>query len=114
MLYVSCFGCSECLTYIQSAVSFTIYHIDGSFALVQVPITLDVVLVVNTFDCFVDLSDPVYLGVAVVAFDSFEDFLPVCASVWVFGFPLVLRVFAFALLSNGFEFFLSSPFSFLF
>ena len=114
MLYVSFFGCPGGPNYIQSAVSFAIYHIDGSFALVQVPITLDVVLIVNTFDCFVELSDSVYLGVAVVAFDSFEDFLLVCASVWVVGFPLVLRVFAFALLRDGFEFFLSLPYSFLF
>ena len=115
MLYVSCFGCSGGLTYIQSAVSFTIYHIYDSFALVQVPITLDVVLVVDTFDCIVELSDSVYLEVAIVAFDSFEDFIPVCASsVWVVGFPLVLRVFAFALLRDRFEFFVSALLSFLF
>ena len=102
------------LAYIQSAISFAIYGIDDTFALVQVPITLDVVLFVDTFDCVVELSDSVYLGVAVVAFDSFEDFLPVCASIWVISVPLVLRVFAFALLRHGFEFFISSPFSFLF
>ena len=116
MLYVSCFGCSGGLTYIQSAVSFTIYHIYDSFALVQVPITLDVVLVVDTIDCIVELSDSVYLEVVIVAFDSFEDFLPVCVSciIWVVGFPLMLRVFAFALLRDRFEFFVSALLSFLF
>ena len=63
----------------------------------------------------VELSDSVYLEVAIVAFDSFEDFLPVCVwSIWVVGFPLVLRVLEFALLRDRFEFFLSSLLSFLF
>ena len=107
MVSVPVSGCPDGLTYIQSAVSFAIYNIDDSFEFVQVPITLDVVLVVNTFDCFVELFDSVDLEVAVVAFDSFEDFLPVSVSVWVVGFPLVLRVFAFALLRDGFELFLA-------
>ena len=74
MVYISCFGCSDGLTYIQSAVSFAIYHIDGSFVRVQVPITLDVVLVVNTFDCFVEFFYSVDPEGAVVAFEYFEDF----------------------------------------
>ena len=69
-------GCPGGLTYIQSAVSFAICNIDDSFEFVQVPITLDVVLVVNTFDCFVELFDSFDLEIAVVAFDSFEDFPP--------------------------------------
>ena len=56
---------------------------------------MDVVLVVDTFDCIVELSESVYLGIAVVAFDCVEDFLPVCVSVWVVGFALALRVFVF-------------------
>ena len=114
MLYVPGSGCPDGLTYMQSAVAFAIYDIDDSFAFVQVPITLDVVLVVNTFDCFVELSDSFDLEVAVVAFDSFEDLLPVSVSVLVVGFPLVLRAFVSALLRDGFEFFLSSLCSLLF
>ena len=72
--------------------------------LVQVPIALDIVLVMDTIDCIVELSDSVDLEVAVIAFDSFEDFPPVSA--WVVGLPLMLRVFAFALLRDGLELFL--------
>ena len=49
MLYVPGSGCPDGLTYIQSAVTFAIYDIDDSFAFVQVPITLDVVLVMDTY-----------------------------------------------------------------
>ena len=103
MVSVPVSGCPDGL--IQSAISFAIYNIDDSFEFVQVPITLDVILVVNTFDCFVELFDSVDLEVAVVAFDSFEDFLLVSVSVWVVGFLLVLRAFAFVLLTDGKEIF---------
>ena len=83
------------------------YNTDDSFAFVQVPITLDVILVVNLFDCFVELSHSFDLKVAVLAFDYFEDFFPFRVSVWVVGFPLVLRALVLALLRDGFELFLA-------
>ena len=50
----------------------------------------------------------------VVAFDSFEDFVPVSVAFWVVGFRFVLRVFLFAFLRDGFELLLALLCSFSF